>query len=182
MNFNPLPWNIAALNPQEAPWHLLLAADPSRDNVQRYLRSCAGFGARETTPDSPQGRGALLGICLLMPLPTPTAAETTTTQETMPTSPSPAQWEVMNMAVAPAWQHQGMGTALLQRAIGFAREQGARQVLVGTGSFGDQLLFYQRAGFRVCSIERDHFLQHYTTQLWERGAQHKDRLTLSLDL
>ena len=60
-----VPWNIAVLNPQEAPWHLLLAADPSRERVQRYLRACTGFGARETTPGSPEGRGAILGICLL---------------------------------------------------------------------------------------------------------------------
>lgn len=86
------------------------------------------------------------------------------------------------MAVAPTWRHQGVGSVLLQQAIAFARAQGAKQLLVGTGSFGDQLLFYQRAGFRVTGIERDFFLQHYTTQLWERGAQHKDMLRLSLDL
>lgn len=203
-----LPWSIAPLNPQEAPWHLLLAADPSRDNVQRYLRSCAGFAARETTPDSPHGRGAILGICLLMALPaasafrranpafkldsdppipmdTPVSEDCWPEQTTTPASSHgslPAQWEVMNLAVAPTWQHQGVGSVLLQQAIAFARAQGAKQLLVGTGSFGDQLLFYQRSGFRVTGIERDFFLQHYTTQLWERGAQHKDMLRLSLDL
>ena len=54
--------------------------------------------------------------------------------------------------------------------------------MVGTGSFGDQLLFYQRAGFRVSGLQRDFFLRNYTTQLWERGAQHKDMLRLTLDL
>ena len=48
-----------------------------------------------------------------------------------------------------------------------------------TGSFGDQLVFYQRAGFRVTGIVRDFFLKHYTTQLWERGVQHRDMLRLS---
>jgi GNAT superfamily N-acetyltransferase len=175
------PWDIAALNPQEAPWHLLLAADPSRDKVLRYLRACTGFAARETTPSSPQGRGAIFGICLL------TAAASAEHEEADPGTSvdwgsGTPDWEIMNIAVAPAWQRQGMGGALLQEAIAWARRQGAKQLVVGTGSFGDQLLFYQRAGFRVSGLQRDFFLRNYTTQLWERGAQHKDMLRLTLDL
>jgi GNAT superfamily N-acetyltransferase len=63
----------------------------------------------------------------------------------------------MNMAVSTAWQSKGIGSALLQRAIREMRERGVQQLEVGTGSFGDQLLFYQRLGFRVTDIERDFF-------------------------
>ena len=173
-----VPWNIAALNPQEAPWHLLLAADPSRERVQRYLRACTGFGARETTPGSPEGRGAILGICLLRGGKPADAAAVQASGASLGSD----SWEIMNIAVAPAWHRQGMGGALLRHAIAAARAQGARSLEVGTGSFGDQLLFYQRAGFRVSAIVRDFFLQQYTTQLWERGVQHKDMLRLHMDL
>ena len=91
-------------------------------------------------------------------------------------------WELMNLAVSPAWQRKGIGSALLQRAIDELRALGVPQMAVGTGSFGDQLLFYQRVGFRVTDIERDFFLENYTTPLWERGVQHKDMLRLTLQI
>jgi len=33
------PWHIEPLNPAEAPWPLLLSADPSREKVRGYLGS-----------------------------------------------------------------------------------------------------------------------------------------------
>jgi hypothetical protein len=50
------------------------------------------------------------------------------------------------------------------------------------GSFGHQLTFYQRAGFRVVAVEPDYFLQHYPEPLFENGLQHRDRLRLALAL
>ena len=161
----PAAWHIPTMNPAEAPWHLLLLADPSRERVKRYLPGSTCFGARQTDQFTPSGLGALIGVCVLVP-----------------EGDGLQRWEVMNMAVSTAWQSQGIGSALLQRAIREMRERGVQQLDVGTGSFGDQLLFYQRLGFRVTDIERDFFLQNYTTPLWERGVQHKDMLKLTLDL
>ncbi|KGG91553.1 MULTISPECIES: GNAT family N-acetyltransferase [Comamonas] len=158
-------WHITTMNPAEAPWHLLLLADPSRERIKRYLPGSTCFGARQTTQFTPSGLGALIGVCVLVP-----------------EGDGLHRWELMNMAVSTAWQSKGIGSALLQRAIREMREHGVQQLEVGTGSFGDQLLFYQRLGFRVTDIERDFFLQNYTTPLWERGVQHKDMLKLTLDL
>ncbi|BDR11760.1 N-acetyltransferase [Comamonas testosteroni] len=158
-------WHITTMNPAEAPWHLLLLADPSRERVKRYLPGSTCFGARQTTQFTPSGLGALIGVCVLIP-----------------EGDGLHRWELMNMAVSTAWQSKGIGSALLLRAIREMRERGVQQLDVGTGSFGDQLLFYQRLGFRVTDIERDFFLQNYTTPLWERGVQHKDMLKLTLDL
>ena len=158
-------WHITTMNPAEAPWHLLLLADPSRERIKRYLPGSTCFGARQTTQFTPSGLGALIGVCVLVP-----------------EGDGLHRWELMNMAVSTAWQSKGIGSALLQRAIREMRERGVQQLDVGTGSFGDQLLFYQRLGFRVTDIERDFFLQNYTTPLWERGVQHKDMLKLTLDL
>ena len=158
-------WHITTMNPAEAPWHLLLLADPSRERIKRYLPGSTCFGARQTTQFTPSGLGALIGVCVLVP-----------------EGDGLHRWELMNMAVSTAWQSKGIGSALLQRAIREMRERGVQQLEVGTGSFGDQLLFYQRLGFRVTDIERDFFLENYTTPLWERGVQHKDMLKLTLDL
>lgn len=161
----PAAWHVTSMNPAEAPWPLLLLADPSREKVRRYLPESTCFAARLTEQFTPSGLGTPVGVCVLVPLDDGTQA-----------------WELMNIAVAQAWQQHGIGSALLQRAIAWTRERGVKRLEVGTGSFGDQLLFYQRAGFRVTDIERDFFLLNYTTPLWERGVQHKDMLRLTLEL
>ena len=161
----PAAWHITSMNPAEAPWPLLLLADPSREKVKRYLPGSTCYAARQTAQFTPSGLGALIGVCVLQP---PHGEQ--------------AHWELMNMAVSPAWQRNGIGSALLHHAIRELRKRGVQQLEVGTGSFGDQLLFYQRLGFRVSRIDRDFFLRNYTTPLWERGVQHKDMLRLMLEL
>jgi protein-L-isoaspartate O-methyltransferase len=58
---------------------------------------------------------------------------------------------------------------------------GARRLEVGTGSFGYQLAWYQRAGFRVFAVERDFFLDNYEEPIFEDGIQLKDMLRLAVD-
>jgi ribosomal protein S18 acetylase RimI-like enzyme len=87
----------------------------------------------------------------------------------------------MNIAVAPEHQRQGIGCKLLSHAIETARLRGAKKLLVGTGTFGYQLMFYQRAGFRVVSVERDFFLTNYSEPIFEHGIQHKDMLRLEIE-
>ena len=62
-------------------------------------------------------------------------------------------FELMNIAVARAYQGTGLGRRLLGHAIGLAESNGARVIDVGTGnsSFG-ALRFYQRAGFRIVGV------------------------------
>jgi len=86
----------------------------------------------------------------------------------------------MSMAVHPAHQKSGYGTALLTWVIDFFRNCGARQLEVGTGTFGYQLAFYQRHGFRVTSIDRDFFVNHYPEPIFEDGIQLFDMLRLTL--
>src|SRR2546427_8807417 len=67
------PWHIEPLNPAEAPWPLLLSADPSREKVRGYLAGSTCFAARESfqregQPPRPGGRGEVLGMCVLVPL------------------------------------------------------------------------------------------------------------------
>lgn len=86
----------------------------------------------------------------------------------------------MSIATQPALQKSGYGTALLKWVIDFFRKSGASQIEVGTGTFGYQLAFYQRHGFRVTAIDRDFFVNHYPEPIFEDGIQLFDMLRLTL--
>ncbi|HEY1028955.1 MAG TPA: GNAT family N-acetyltransferase [Pseudomonas sp.] len=139
----------------QAPMQLLLDADPNPALIARYLHDSHCAVARLND--------AIVGVYVIK-------AQTADT------------WELMNIAVAPEHQSQGIGARLLRHAIDQARQLGARRLELGTGSFGHPLTFYQRAGFRVVAVEPDYFLSHYPEALFENGLQHKDRLRLALEL
>ncbi len=133
---------------------LLLIADPSEGAVKRYLEGSRCFLA--------YSGDAITGVCVVKPI----AVEVL---------------ELMNIAVSPSAQHNGIGTRLLQHVIEKARESGAQRLEVGTGTFGYQLAFYQRQGFRVKSIDQDFFLKNYSEAIVEDGIQHKDMLRLAIE-
>lgn len=138
----------------EAPLDLLLEADPSADHIRRYLyhsTCCIATVGEET-----------VGTYVIQPT-------------------GDGVYELMNISVAPAHRGKGIGTKLLEHAVNMARELGVRRLELGTGTFGYQLTFYQRAGFRVVAVERDHFLTYYDEPIFENGIQHKDRLRLALE-
>ncbi|RNF86552.1 N-acetyltransferase [Lysobacter psychrotolerans] len=133
---------------------LLLLADPSLEKVQGYLGLSRCFVASH--------EGTAVGAYVVQ-------------------DRAHGTYELMSIAVAPSHQHQGIGTLLLEHAVAWVRQSGARRLEVGTGTFGYQLSFYQRQGFRVVAIDRDFFLDHYPEPLFEDGIQHKDMLRLALD-
>lgn len=137
----------------QAPMELLLA-DPSPEKVQGYLGLSRCFVASHA--------GTAVGAYVVQ-------------------EHARGTHELMSIAVAPSHQHQGIGTLLLKHAVDWVRQSGARRLEVGTGTFGYQLSFYQRLGFRVVAIDRDFFLDHYPEPLFEDGIQHKDMLRLALD-
>jgi ribosomal protein S18 acetylase RimI-like enzyme len=146
---------ISACQAAHMPIQLLLEADPHLAQVQAYLANGHCYLAERD--------GLSVGVYVLQ-------------------TRSPDTLELMNIAVAPNCQVQGLGTQLLQHALHSARQLGAKRLEVATGSFGYPLTFYQRAGLRVYAVEPDYFLQHYPEPLFEQGLQHKDRLRLAIDL
>jgi GNAT superfamily N-acetyltransferase len=140
---------------EQAPMALLLEADPSEALIANYLGASHCVVARL--------QDETIGVYLLKPV-------------------EGATWELMNIAVAPEHQGQGIGALLLRHVIDQARQLGGKRLELGTGSFGHQLTFYQRAGFRVVAVEPDYFLQRYPEPLYENGLQHRDRLRLALTL
>lgn len=146
---------IKKVSQGEAPWSLLLEADPSRARIAAYLAdsTCYTAALQDET----------VGVVVLRRLNASTV-------------------ELMNIAVAAPWRNAGVGTRLLRHAILLTRGGGASALEVGTGAFGPQLAFYQRAGFRVSSIERDFFANNYEQAIFENGVRHLDMLRLRLEL
>lgn len=137
----------------EAPMDLLLLADPSEEKVRSYLPSSKCFAAFSD--------GTVVGVCAVQ-------------------AREPGTYELMNIAVRPDRQRRGIGTELLKWVVGFFQKAGADQLEVGTGTFGYQLAFYQRQGFRVTRIDRDFFVKNYDQPIFEQGIQLIDMLRLTI--
>ncbi|MBQ4836594.1 GNAT family N-acetyltransferase [Pseudoalteromonas luteoviolacea] len=139
----------------EIPIELLLEADPSKENILTYLSGSWCFVV--TT------RGKILAACIVKPQRAELA-------------------EIYNISVYPVYQGQGIGSKLLKFTISELSKRGIRRIELGTGTFGYQLTYYQRIGFRVASVSKDYFLEHYDMPIFENGIQHKDMLRLYIQI
>ncbi|MGS3144837.1 GNAT family N-acetyltransferase [Aeromonas sanarellii] len=136
----------------------LLEADPAEQCIAAYLPGAWGFAAL-----AGNNGNEVVGACLAGLVGEQTA-------------------EIFNIAVTPDRQQQGIGSGLLRFVLSSLAGKGVHRVELGTGSFGHQLTYYQRHGFRVDAVIKDHFLIHYPEPIMEYGIQHKDMLRLYLAL
>lgn len=91
--------------------------------------------------------------------------------------------EVVNIAVEPAYQRQGIGTALLRHAVRTARRAGFRRLEIGTGDSGRrQIALYERCGFVRCGIEQDYFRKYYPAPIFENGVECRHMVRLCMEL
>lgn len=149
-----MPLQIMEVPPSGPPMDLLLLADPSVEKINGYLSDAKCFVA--------YADGIAIGTCVVKII-------------------ASNAYELMNIAVAPAQQQNGIGTRLLNHVIEAVGRMGAERLHVGTGSFGHQLAFYQRQGFRVTEVDRDFFIRNYPAPIFEAGIQLKDMLRLTLE-
>ncbi|NVN83368.1 GNAT family N-acetyltransferase [Vibrio sp. Scap16] len=143
------------LEPREIPTALLLEADPSEDSIASYLDESWCYAVK-------QGN-RILGVCVVKLIGENVA-------------------EIFNVSVSPAHQQQGIGSKVLAFALKQLAQHDVKRVELGTGTFGYQLTYYQRAGFRVDSIIKNHFIDHYPEPIFENGIQHQDMLRLYIEL
>jgi len=154
--FDPRDARILRPYPEELPWELLLDADPSRTRVEGYLTDSLTRIAKHAD--------AVIGVYAL-------ARRDATT------------FELMNIAVADAYQGTGLGRRLLGHAIGLAESKGARVIDAGTGNSSFRALrFYQRAGFRIVGVVPDFFTNNYPEPIVEDGIRCVDMVRLRLVL
>ena len=140
----------------EFPWELLLLADPSREQIAAYVERGESYLAQ--LDGRPVGMFALVAN-------------------------SSESFKLMNIAVDETSQGQGFGKQLLVKAISVARGQGARRLELGTGNSSlDQLVFYQKAGFRITGVIPDFFTDTYDEDIIENGIPCRDMIRLTLEL
>jgi ribosomal protein S18 acetylase RimI-like enzyme len=144
---------INEISPSEVPIRLLLLADPSEKKIAGYLSVSRCFAVWFGEK--------VIGVCVVMPI-------------------QKNAYELMSISVAPSYQQKGIGTQLLRHAIASIGRLGAKYLEVGTGTFGYQLKFYQRQGFRVSRIDKDFFIKNYEEPIFEDGIQLRDMLRLVL--
>jgi len=139
---------------EDAPYDLLLLADPSREIVEEILKRGHTFLGLSG--------GEIVGVYVLL-------------------DTRPFVVELMNIAVVEEKQGRGFGKRLLADSIKQARGLGARVMEVATGNSSlDQLALYQKAGFRIHSVERDFFSDY--EQIIENGIRCLDLIRLKQDL
>ena len=148
--------NFCTVQPSEIPLSLLLEADPSEAMIQSYLPESLCFAAKDN-------RQHIVAASVVKAI-------------------SSQQAELLNIAVKPELQAKGIGSKLLKLTLAQLKERGFHRVELGTGTFGYQLTFYQRLGFRVDVVIKDHFINHYAESIYENRIQHKDMLRLSITL
>ncbi len=93
--------------------------------------------------------------------------------------------ELKSVAIAEAYQGQGLGRQLITTVLERLRLRGIGRVVVGTSSSSVGVLaFYQKLGFRPWKVERDRFTpaHGYPEGLLEQGIPVRDMIWLDLDL
>jgi GNAT superfamily N-acetyltransferase len=90
--------------------------------------------------------------------------------------------EIMELAVAPERQGQGLGKRFVAWLIDEARRRDKRQLLVGTANASiDNIAFYQKCGFRMDHVRKDYFW-YYDEPPIEHGIPIRDMLVFRFDL
>ena len=143
---------------KQAPFELMLLADPSKEMIVQYLEKGTCFVAESEHED-------VIGCYVL-------------------TSNSPIEAEIMNIAVEQRFQGKGVGKKLLDHAAKYAKECGYNKLSIATANSSIfQLYLYQKMGFEMDHIEKNYFLIHYTNKLEENGipVKHKVFLSRALD-
>jgi len=93
--------------------------------------------------------------------------------------------ELRSMAVVEDRQGEGIGRALIARAVEESRGAGVRTLRVATAAADiGNLRFYQRLGFRMLRVERDAFTPAtgYPDDLDVNGIPLRDRIWLTRDI
>lgn len=147
--------NIHEVDSEDLPMGLLLLADPSEQRIRGYLTGAHAFvGVRDAAPVS----------VLVMRWRNADEAE------------------IMNVAVAFEHQRAGIGRAMMEFAVEYAKVRGATTVSVGTGNSSlGELRFYQRLGFRIAGVSRDYF-GDYDPPIFEEGIRCLDMIHLNRNL
>lgn len=138
------------------PYDLLLIADPSINNIHKYVSDSVVYTA--------DFKGQTVGCYVLYNV----DKETT---------------EIKNIVVDEKFQGKGIGTILLNDAIERAKLSELKKIIIGTGNSSiGQLYLYQKVGFRITDIKADFFKINYSEPIIENGIECRDMIILTREL
>lgn len=157
LRMHRIPASVRLLEKGEpVPYELLMLADEEMQAINRYIRQSDIYVA--------ETRNEVVGVCALYPL----------DEHTM---------EIKAIAVAEAYQNQGIGKHMLHCAETAAKEKGHRELIIGTPTTArKQLAIYQKAGFEQFDVKENFFILYYTQPIFEDGVQLKDMAMLRKQL
>jgi GNAT superfamily N-acetyltransferase len=93
-----------------------------------------------------------------------------------------APCEIIELAIVQERQGQGLGRQFIEWLIAEGRRRGKAEILVGTANSSiDNIIFYQKCGFRMHKVRRDYFWYH-REPLIEDGLQVRDMIVFRYDL
>jgi ribosomal protein S18 acetylase RimI-like enzyme len=138
------------------PYDLLLIADPSKDNIDKYIFNSIIYEANSN--------GQTIGYYVLCPV----------DNEVI---------EIKNIVIDEKHQGKGFGAILLYDAIDKSRLKGFRKIIIGTGnSSTGQIHLYQKVGFRITDVKSDFFKENYSELIFENGIECRDLIVLTKEL
>ena len=157
MTLNDLRLDIEQIKESsEIPYDLLELADPSRIQINEYLKTGIYFVAKVDSK--------VIGVLVLNQIDTTSI-------------------EIKNIAVDESEQGKGFGKALLRYSELKSQELGFERLVIGTGNSSlDQLALYQKEGFEMCKIKKDFFIKKYREPIFENGIQCKHMVILEKNL
>lgn len=148
---------IVELTLQQAPWDLLLEADPNRKQISTYLSKSLLFGY--------QLDGQIIGVVVVEP------------------NHSILEAEIKNIAVNPSFEGQGIGRQLLSYVIDWSRNNHYKTLFISTGNSSiRQLKIYQKVGFEIFDLDKDFFIRNYPKPIFEDGIQCTTLIKLKMSL
>ena len=90
--------------------------------------------------------------------------------------------EIDMLAVERARRGQGIGKAVIALIFEEARKRNVKQIIVGTASVSlDNILFYQKCGFRMSHVRRD-FFDFIDPPIEENGIRLRDMIVFDYKL
>ena len=90
--------------------------------------------------------------------------------------------EIVELAVASDHQRMGFGRQIIEWLIAEAIRRGKQQMIVGTANSSiDNIIFYQRCGFRMDHVRKDYFW-YYRDPVVESGLRVRDMLVFRYEI
>ena len=90
--------------------------------------------------------------------------------------------EILELAIVESRQRQGLGRQFINYLLTEGRRRGKTELLVGTANSSiENLIFYQRCGFRMYQVRQDYFW-YLRKPVYENGIRLRDMLVFRYDL